>query len=79
MIAGSHITELHTHEYEEPLPPELLNVVPNEPQTYDSAQNYQLDSSKMQGLDHFIKNKKFSTYKRYQSLKLRKSRLLQSK
>ena len=45
MMTGSHITELHTHKCEEPVPPKLLNVVPNEPQTYDLAQNYQLNSS----------------------------------
>ena len=39
-MAGSHITQLHTHECEEPVPPELLNVVPDEPQTYDLTQNY---------------------------------------
>ena len=44
MIAGSHITELHTYKCEELVPPGLLNVVPNEPQVYDSTQNYQLDS-----------------------------------
>ena len=45
MMAGSHITELHTHKCEEPVPPELLNVVSNEPQSYDSSQNCQLDLS----------------------------------
>ena len=45
MMTGSHIMELHTHKYEEPVSPELLNVVPSKPQTYDSAQNYQLDST----------------------------------
>ena len=44
MMARSHITELHTHKCEEFVPPELLNMVPNEPQAYDLAQNYQLDS-----------------------------------
>ena len=39
MMARSHITELHTHRCEEPVPPELLNMVPNKPQTYDLAQN----------------------------------------
>ena len=33
MMAGSHIKEQHTHKYEEPVPPELLNAVSNEPQT----------------------------------------------
>ena len=45
MMVGSHITELHTLKYEEHVPLELLNVVPNEPQTYDLTQDYQLDSS----------------------------------
>ena len=44
MMVGSHITEQHTHEYQVPVPPELSYAVPNKPQTYDSAQNYQLDS-----------------------------------
>ena len=44
MTAGSHITELHMHICGDPVPPELLKVVPNEPQTFDLAQNYQLDS-----------------------------------
>ena len=43
MMAGSHITELHTHKYEESVPPELLNKVPNVPQVCDSAQKCQLD------------------------------------
>ena len=42
MMTGSYIMELHTHKCEEP--PELLIVILNEPQAYDSAQNYQLDS-----------------------------------
>ena len=45
MIAGSHIMEFYTHECEEPVPPELLNVVPDKPQAYDLFQNYQLDFS----------------------------------
>ena len=45
MILGSHITDLHMHKCEELVSPELLNVVSNEPQAYDLAQNYQLDSS----------------------------------
>ena len=44
MITGSHIMELHTHDCEEPVPPELLNTVINKSQAYNSAQNYQLDS-----------------------------------
>ena len=32
MMAGSHITELHTHKQEELVPPELLNKVPNVPE-----------------------------------------------
>ena len=39
----SHITE-HTHKYQAPIPPELSNVASNKPQTYNSLQNYQLDS-----------------------------------
>ena len=45
IMAGSHITKLHTHKCEEPVPPELLNEVPNVSQACDLAQNYQLDSS----------------------------------
>ena len=45
IMAESHITELHTHKCEEPVPPELLNVIPNEPQAYDLAQNYHLNFS----------------------------------
>ena len=44
IMAGSHITEQHTHKYQGPVPPELLNVALNEPHTYDFPQNYQLDS-----------------------------------
>ena len=44
-MMGSYITELHTHECGEPVPPELLNIISNEPWTYDLAQNYYLDSS----------------------------------
>ena len=43
MMTGSHITELHTHKYEKPVPPELLNKVPNVPQVYHLAQKCQLD------------------------------------
>ena len=45
MMAGSHITELHTHKYEEPVPPELLNKVPNVPEVCDLAHKCQLDPS----------------------------------
>ena len=38
MMAGSHITELHTHEHKEPVPPELLNQVSNVPEVYDTVQ-----------------------------------------
>ena len=31
MMAGSHITKFHTHEYEEPVTTELLNKVLNAP------------------------------------------------
>ena len=44
MTIGSHITEEYTYKYQGPVPPELLNVAPNKPQTYDSPQNYKLDS-----------------------------------
>ena len=37
MMAGGHITKLHTHKCEEPVLHELLNEVFNEPQAYDSA------------------------------------------
>ena len=38
MMAGSHVIELHTHTNEYPVPPELLNKVPNVPEVCDSAQ-----------------------------------------
>ena len=44
IVAGNHIIEQHTQEYQGPVPPELLNVAPNESQTYDLPQNYQVDS-----------------------------------
>ena len=43
MMVGSYITELHTHKYEEPGSPELLNKVPNVPEVCDAVQKYQLD------------------------------------
>ena len=46
IMTSSHITEQHTHKYQGPVPPELLNVTPNKPQSYDLHQNYQLDSPK---------------------------------
>ena len=45
MMTGSHIIKLHTHKYEEQVPTELLNKVPNVPQLCDLAQKYQLDPS----------------------------------
>ena len=39
----SHITELHTHIYEKPVPPELLNKIPNVPEVCDAVQRCQLD------------------------------------
>ena len=45
MMAGSHITELHTYKYKEPVPPELLNKVSNVPEVCDAVQKYQLDPS----------------------------------
>ena len=44
-MAGSHITELHTHKYKELIQPELLNKVPNVPEVYDAVQKCQLASS----------------------------------
>ena len=44
IMTGSHITEQHTHEYQQPVPPELLYVTLNKLQAYDSPQNYQLNS-----------------------------------
>ena len=38
MMAGNHITELHTHKYEEPIPLKLLYKVPNLSQVCDLAQ-----------------------------------------
>ena len=58
MIAGSHITELHTHEYKESVLPELLNEVRNVPQACDLAQKYQLyslDKSKSKDLNMLLK------------------------
>ena len=43
MMAGSHITELHIHKYEEPVPLKLFNKVPNVPEVCDVVQKYQLD------------------------------------
>ena len=45
MMAGSHITYLHTHEYEESVPPELLNKVPNVPEVCDLAHKCHLNPS----------------------------------
>ena len=56
MLAGSHIIQKHTHEYQGPIPPELLNVAPNKPQTYDLPKNYQLDSpNKFKDLNVLLK------------------------
>ena len=44
-MAGSHITELHTHKYKESIPPELLSKVRNVSQVCDLAQKCQLDLS----------------------------------
>ena len=44
ITTGSHITKQSTYKYQRPVLPELLNVAPKEPQTYDLPQNYQLDS-----------------------------------
>ena len=40
IMAGSNITEQHTHAHQGPIPPEPLNVTPNKPQAYDLHQNY---------------------------------------
>ena len=45
MMAGSHITELHTHKHNEPVSPKLLNQVTNVPEVYDMVQKCQLDPS----------------------------------
>ena len=42
-MAGSHIAELHTHKYEEPVPPELLDKVSNVLEVCDLAHKCQLD------------------------------------
>ena len=79
MIVGSHITELHSHKSEEPVPPELLNVVPNEPQTYDLAQNYHLDSwNKSRDSNILSKTNNVRHIKGSNLLSQKKSRLLQS-
>ena len=44
MMAGSHITDLHTYKYDESVPPGLLNKVPNVQQVCDPDQKYQLHS-----------------------------------
>ena len=36
MMVNSHITEQYTHKHRGPIPPGLLNMAPNKPQTYDS-------------------------------------------
>ena len=43
MMVGSHITELHTHEYDEPVPPELLNKVLNLSEVCNAVQKCQLN------------------------------------
>ena len=43
-MVGSHITKQPTLVYQGPIPSELLDITSNEPQAYDSPQNYQLDS-----------------------------------
>ena len=43
-MAGSHITEQHTFKFWGSVQPELLNMTPYKPHTYDSPQNYELDS-----------------------------------
>ena len=46
MKAISHIQKQHTHKYQVLVPPEVSNVIANEPQTYNLSHNYQLDSLK---------------------------------
>ena len=45
MMAGSHITEFHTHKQENPVTTELLNKVSNVPEVCDAVQKCQLDPS----------------------------------
>ena len=40
IMAGSHITEHHTVEFQGSVQPELLNMTLYEPQGYDLPQNY---------------------------------------
>ena len=69
MMTESHIMEQHTHKYQGPVPLELLNVAPNEPQSYNSPYNYQLDFVKqIQGFKHYIENKQCNIYNGYRSL-----------
>ena len=42
MMAGSHITEFHTHKRKEPVTTELLNKISNVPEVCDAVQKYQL-------------------------------------
>jgi len=44
IMAGSHITEQHTLEYQGSVQPELLNMTSYKPLAYELPQNYQLDS-----------------------------------
>ena len=46
IMVDSHITEQYTYKYQEPVPPEYLNVTPNKPQAQDLLHNYQLESLK---------------------------------
>ena len=43
MMTGSHIRELHTYKYKEPVSPKLLNKVPNVLEVCDAVQKCQLD------------------------------------
>ena len=44
-MTGSHITELNTHKYKEPVTTKLLNKVSNVPEVSDAVQKCQLNPS----------------------------------
>ena len=45
MMTGSHITESHSQNYKESVPPDSLSKVPNVSQLCDSTQKCQVDCS----------------------------------
>ena len=47
VTTGSHITEQHTFKFQGSVQPELLNMIPYKPHSYDLPQNYEL---------HFLDN-----------------------